>query len=68
MSTTERQVTAALKRSRPPDDPVRQVAAVRAAGDAEALGVGQAVGDRLVHAGHHVGHRAVAPVAQVRRG
>ena len=65
MSTTERQVSAARKRSRPADDPVRQVAAVRAAGDAQPVRVGEAVGDRLVHAGDHVGHRAVAPVAEV---
>ena len=47
------------------DDPVGQVAAVRAAGHPEPLGVGQPVGDRLVHAGQHVGHRPVAPVAEV---
>ncbi len=58
-------MTAALNRSRLADDPVREVAAVGAARDAEAVGVGQPVRDRLVHPGHHVGHRPVAPVAQV---
>ena len=47
------------------DDPVRQVAAVRPAGDAEPLRVGQAVGDERVDAGEDVAHRARAPVAVV---
>ena len=49
-----------------PDDPVGQVAAVRAAGHAEAVRVGQAVGDERVDAGQHVARRAGSPVAMVR--
>ena len=47
------------------DDPVREVAAVRAAGDAQAVRVGQAVGDERVDAGQDVARRARSPVAVV---
>ena len=48
------------------DDPVRQVAAVRAAGHAEPVRVGEAVRDERVDPREDVAGRAGAPVAVVR--
>ena len=48
------------------DDPAREVAAVRPAGDAQPIRVGQPVGDEGVDPGEDVAHRARAPVAVVR--
>ena len=64
MSQTERQVIAGREPLVVADDPVRQVAAVRAAGQPEPLRVRQAVRDERVDAGEDVAHRAVAPVAR----
>ena len=51
MSLTQRQVIAAAEALVVADDPVRQVAAVRAAGHAEPIRVGEAVRDERVDAG-----------------
>jgi hypothetical protein len=48
------------------DDPAGEVAAVRAAGQTEALGVRQAVGNERVDAGQDVARRTGSPVAVVR--
>ena len=48
------------------DDPGRQIATVRAAGDAEASRVGEAFGDERVDTGEHIAHRPGSPVADVR--
>ena len=63
MSLTERQVIAAREPVVVADDPVRQVAAVRAAGHAEPGRVGEAVRDEGIDPGEDVAHRARAPVA-----
>ena len=65
MSLTLRQVTARPESLVVGDDPVGEIAAIRTAGDAEGLGIGQAVRDEGVHAAEDVAHRAGAPVAVV---
>ena len=48
-----------------PDDPARQVAAVRATRHAHPVRIGQAVGHQRIQAGHAVAHRSIAPVGHV---
>jgi hypothetical protein len=48
------------------NDPIRQVAAIRAPGDAEVRAACDALGDERVHADEDVPRRTVAPIAEVR--